>query len=70
MVEQKYLKGGKRAFEGQKYTKYNKINNNLENLRGARLLPGGVCAPDHSSCGPEKYKKCLITIKKVPTQNS
>jgi len=26
--------GGKRAFGGQKYTKYNKINNNSENFRG------------------------------------
>jgi len=25
--------GGKRTFGGQKYTKYNKINNNLENFR-------------------------------------
>jgi len=41
MVGQNFFKvGGKRAFEGATYTKYNKINNNLENFRGARLLPG------------------------------
>jgi len=34
--------GDKRAFGGQKYTKYNKINNNSENFRKARLLPGGL----------------------------
>jgi len=35
MVRQKYFRG-----RGQKYTKYNKINNNSENVREAR---GGVC---------------------------
>jgi len=38
----KYFKGGKRAFGGQKYTKYNKINNISEIFRGARLLPMGL----------------------------
>jgi len=35
---------GKRTFGGQTFTKYtgNKINNNSENFRGARLLPGGL----------------------------
>jgi len=37
--------GGKQAFGGQTYTKYNKINNNLENFRGARLLPGVLSPP-------------------------
>jgi len=35
----KIFYGGKRAFGGQKYTKYNKIYNNSENFRAARLLP-------------------------------
>jgi len=36
MMEQKYFKGGKHTFggRGKKYTKYNKINDNLENYRG------------------------------------
>jgi len=41
MVGQKYFKGG----GGQKYTKYNEINNNSENFKGARLLPGRAFAP-------------------------
>jgi len=37
----------------QKYTKYNKINNNSENFRGAKLLLGGICLlPSLLSCGP------------------
>jgi len=40
MVGQKCFKrGDKRAFGGQKHTKYNKINNNSENFRG--LCPSG-----------------------------
>jgi len=35
------LPRGKRAFWGQKYTKYNEINSNSRYFRGARLLPGG-----------------------------
>jgi len=30
---------------GQNYAKYNKLNNNSEKFRGARLLPGGVSPP-------------------------
>jgi len=35
MVEQKYLRGGRAnvLWRGQKYIKYNKINNNSENFR-------------------------------------
>jgi len=42
-----YEGGGKRAFGdgGQKYTKYNKINNNSENFMGARLLLGVLRSP-------------------------
>jgi len=29
----------------QAFTKYNKINNNSENFRGARLVPRGAFAP-------------------------
>jgi len=37
MVGQKYFtRGGKREFGEQKYTKYNKINNNSENFRGGQ----------------------------------
>jgi len=38
MAGQKYFKESKRTFGVQKYTKYNKINNNSENFREARLL--------------------------------
>jgi len=42
MVGHKYFKGGKRAFGGgQKYTKYNKINNNSENFMRQYCCPGG-----------------------------
>jgi len=35
VVGQKYFKGeGQTRVWGQKYTKYNNINNNLENFRG------------------------------------
>jgi len=30
---------------GQNYAKYNKLNNNPEKFRGARLLPGGASPP-------------------------
>jgi len=44
MVGQKYFKGeGKRTFGWQKYTKYNEINYNSENFRGAKLLLQGLC---------------------------
>jgi len=33
-------RGGKRAFAGQKYTIYNKINNNSENFRGQDYCQG------------------------------
>jgi len=39
------LRGGKRAFGEQIYTKFNKINNNSENFGGARSLPGGPSPP-------------------------
>jgi len=41
-----------RLGRGQAYTNYNKINNNSENFRGARLLPGGHSPPCPLSCGP------------------
>jgi len=44
MMGQKYFKGGKHAFRSQKYTKYNKIYNNLENLRG-KIAARGTLAP-------------------------
>jgi len=39
---------------GQKYTKYDKINNNSENFRRAKLLLGGLCpsCPLSYSYGP------------------
>jgi len=37
--------GANERLEGQKYTKYNKIDNNSENFKGARLLPGGLRSP-------------------------
>jgi len=46
MVRQNIFRGGKRAFGGETYIKYNEINNNSENFRGARLLLRG------ESCGP------------------
>jgi len=53
MVRQKYFGGWENErLGGQKYTKYNKINNS-ENFRGARLLPGGAFAPSGPlSCTP------------------
>jgi len=39
MMGQKYFKGGKRTFGGQKYTKYNKKNNKSENFRGGKIAP-------------------------------
>jgi len=54
MVDQKYFKGRRQTsvWGGQKYTKYNKINNNSENFRGARLLPEGFapCPPYLRAC--------------------
>jgi len=38
---------------GKNFTKYNKINNNSENFRGARLLPEGRRPLAPVSCGPE-----------------
>jgi len=40
MMGQNILRGAKERLGGQKYAKYNKINNNSESFRGARLLPG------------------------------
>jgi len=41
MVGQKYFRGeGKRAFGGQKYTKYSKINNKSENFKGQYCCRG------------------------------
>jgi len=46
MVGQKYFKGGgKQKFGGQKYAKFNKINNNSEKFRRARLLLWGDLPP-------------------------
>jgi len=41
MMGQNYFKEGANERLGGKYTKCNKINNNSENIRAARLLPGG-----------------------------
>jgi len=47
MVKQKYFKGANELLgKGQKYTKYNKRNNNSENFKGARLLPGALSPSD------------------------
>jgi len=40
MGGQNYFKGG-----GKNYAKYNKLNNNSQKFRGARLLPGGASPP-------------------------
>jgi len=54
MVKQKYFKEvNERLWGGQKYTKYNKINNNSENFRGATLLPRVISPP-----GPN-FRACL-----------
>jgi len=45
MVGQKYFKGANVFFGGQKYTKYDKINNNSENFRRTRLLLEEICPP-------------------------
>jgi len=50
MVGQKYFRRGKRMFGGIKYTKYNKINKNSENFRGARFLLRNPLSP--FNCGP------------------
>jgi len=44
--------GGANARLQKKYTKYNQINCNAENLRGVRLLPGGLLSPVPHSFGP------------------
>jgi len=36
------LRGANVRLEKQKYTKYNKANNNSGNFKGARLVPGGI----------------------------
>jgi len=42
-VGQNYFKRGKRTFlGGSKYTKYNKINSNLENFRGKAPVVAGL----------------------------
>jgi len=45
VVEQKYFKEGgganARLGDGQKYTKYSKINNTSENLRGGKIAAPG-----------------------------
>jgi len=48
---------------GGKQTKCNKINNNSENFRGARLLPGEAFASSPLNCGP-------VLNLKPPTVNS
>jgi len=46
MVGQKYFGGEQTTVWGAKITKYNKINNNLENFRErASLLPGELRPP-------------------------
>jgi len=48
MAGQKYFRGANIRLEGPNYAEYNKINNNSENFRGARMaLP-----PSPLSCGP------------------
>jgi len=48
---------------GQKYTKCNKINNNSENFRGSRFLPGGIHHPALLVAGlywwPIEYRKLV-----------
>jgi len=56
------LRGGKRALGGQKYTNYDKINNNSENFRGARLLPGGASPPGPLSCGPGRMDENFVEL--------
>jgi len=48
---QKYFKGKQMHFGGTKCTKYNKINNNSENFKEARLLPGKLLPPAPPNCG-------------------
>jgi len=44
--EKRFSRAGKNErLGGQKYTKYNKINNNSENFRGARLCQGSFTPP-------------------------
>jgi len=47
-----FLGGANEHLEGQTYTKYNKINNNSENFRGAILLPGGRRLSPHTIVQP------------------
>jgi len=55
MVGQKYFKerGQTSVMEGQKYTTYNKINNNSENFRRSKIAAKeGFALPSPLSCGP------------------
>jgi len=67
MVGQKYFNRSKRAFGGQKFIKYNKINNNSESFRGARLLPGvGGASPFVPlSCGSGPYLPLYYTTAQM-----
>jgi len=62
MMEQKYFKGGETniSFVGQKYTKYNKINN-PEKFRGSKNAAGGASPSIPLSFGPTLEKILAIT---------
>jgi len=54
--------GGKRAFGGgggQKYTKYNKINNNSNNFRGQDCCQGCEAPLALLICGPANHASDL-----------
>jgi len=54
---------GKQAFEeGQKYTKYNKINNNSENFRGQDCCQGGFDPMAPLSCGPGRMDESFVEL--------
>jgi len=46
---------GKRAIGGEKYTKYNKINNNSKYFRGQNCCLGGFPPCSSPSCGPDRF---------------
>jgi len=46
------LRGSKRAFEGAKHTKYNKINNNLHEFRNFQEEGGKIAVRELSPPGP------------------
>jgi len=69
--------GSKRVFAGQKYTKYNKINNNPENFRGQDCcLGGGAFSPlAPSVAGLSRSKRNVlilgwsVSFRTAPVQN-